>query len=230
MTDVLSPAEDRSCGTASLGRRPQLVPDPDPESAVERRATPDRSADLELMRAVAAHDPKAEAELVRRVLGLVRSRARVLTRNKADVDDASQTAMVEILRAAANYRGEGNLDGWCERVAVRTILRLQRKQARVVAPIDGTINPDDVSSTAPEPQLAEAIPGGEVHRYLLELSDERHEALVLRHVLGHSVEEIAEQTGVSPNTVKDRLRMARKQVRQLIRQREVIAAVKRRLR
>lgn len=232
MTDVLSPAEDHGCGPAPLGaRRPALVPDPpatEPEpSPVERSVQADRSAELELMRAVAAHDPRAEAELVRRIIGLVRGRARVLIRNNADVDDASQSAMVEILRSAANFRGDGALAGWCERIAVRTILRLQRKQARAVASIDAAVNPDDVSASLPEPQLAETIPGGEVEHYLLELSDDRHKALVLRHVLGHSVEEIAEQTGVSPNTVKDRLRMARKQVRQSIRQREVIASAKR---
>lgn len=232
MSDVLSPAEDRGCGTPFEARRPQLVVDPEPIAREPVAELPsrhvDRSAELELMRAVAAHDPRAEAELVRRIIGLVRGRARALTRNKADVDDSSQTAMVEILRCAGNYRGDGTLAGWCERIAVRTILRQQRKQARASAAIDAAVNPDDVSGTIPEPGIAETIPGGEVERYLLELSEDRHKALVLRHVLGHSVEEIAEQTGVSPNTVKDRLRMARKQVRQSIRQREVIAAAKRR--
>jgi DNA-directed RNA polymerase specialized sigma24 family protein len=42
-------------------------------------------------------------------------------------------------------------------------------------------------------------------------------ALVLRHVLGYSVEEIAELTEVSPNTVKDRLVQAREQVRKTLR-------------
>ena len=239
MTDVLSPAEDRACGAASIGAlRPQLVPNPPAESAAHgllAEAAPrdrpiervDRLAEIELMRAVAAHEPKAEAELVRRIIALVRARARVLTRSKADADDAAQSASVEILRSAPNYRGDGSLAGWCERITVRTTLRLQRRQARVVAPIDMAVNPDDVSATAPEPILSETIPGGEVERYLLELSEDRHKALVLRHVLGHSVDEIAEQTGVSPNTVKDRLRMARKQVRQAIRKREVIASVKR---
>ena len=231
MTDVLSPAEDRGCGAASIGAlRPQLVPSPATESAAPRERTIerfDRMDEIELMRAVAAHEPKAEAELVRRIIALVRARARVLTRSKADADDAAQSAMVEILRSAPNYRGDGSLAGWCERITVRTTLRLQRRQARVVAPIDLAVNPDDVSATAPEQNLSETIPGGEVERYLLELSDDRHKALVLRHVLGHSVDEIAEQTGVSPNTVKDRLRMARKQVRQAIRKHELIASVKR---
>lgn len=232
MTDVLSPAQDRARTLATAepvvgASRPQLVPVPRLESSKVEPS--DRAYEIELMRAVAAHEPKAEAELVRRVIGLVRVRARVLTRNKADADDAAQSAIVEILRSAPNFRGEGSLAGWCERITVRTTLRLQRRQDRAVAAIDAAINPDDVSATISEGNLSETIPGGEVEHYLLELSEDRHKALVLRHVLGHSVDEIAEQTGVSPNTVKDRLRMARKQVRQSIRQREVIAAVKGRL-
>lgn len=242
MTDVLSPAEDRGCGAASIASivalRPQLVPNPPAEAAprdrsidrverVERVDRLDRVAEIDLMRAVASREPKAEAELVRRIISLVRARARVLTRSKADADDAAQSSIVEILRSAPNYRGDGSLAGWCERITVRTTLRLQRRQARVVATIDAAVNPDDVSATTPDQSMSETIPGGEVEGYLLELSDDRHKALVLRHVLGHSVDEIAEQTGVSPNTVKDRLRMARKQVRQAIRKRELIAAVKR---
>jgi RNA polymerase sigma factor (sigma-70 family) len=179
------------------------------------------------MRAVAAHQPEAEAALVRLVIAQVRARARLLTRDFADADDAAQTALVEILRSAPSFRGEGSLAGWCERITVRTTLRQQRNQTRKRASIDAAIDPDDVSEGCPEPELAEAIPGGAVEFYLAELSQDRHEALVLRHVLGHSVDEIAAHTGVSPNTVKDRLRMARKQVRQAIRQREVVGAIKR---
>jgi len=234
MKDVLSPAQDRGCGIPRTepveNTRPVLgmvspIPvasvDPKPSKAAER------AQEIELMRAVAAHQPQAEAELVRRVIGQVRSRARVLARNMADADDAAQTAIVEILRSAANFRGDGSLAGWCERITVRTTLRLQRKRDRASGPIDAAVRPDDVATTtSAEPSLSDGIPGGDVERFLLELSDERYQALVLRHVLDHSIEEIAEQTGVSVNTVKDRLRMARQLVRQSIRQREVIASVK----
>jgi RNA polymerase sigma-70 factor (ECF subfamily) len=53
--------------------------------------------------------------------------------------------------------------------------------------------------------------------YLAELPETRRVALVLRHVMGYSIEEIAELTEVSPNTVKDRLLRAREQVRKTLR-------------
>src|SRR5690606_27390437 len=62
--------------------------------------------------------------------------------------------------------------------------------------------------------------------YLAELPETRRVALVLRHVMGYSIDEIAELTGVSPNTVKDRLLQGREQLRKNIR-REIAIGVPR---
>src|SRR5690606_8423427 len=101
MTDVLYPAEDRACdspsgvgsGVSRRSSRPVLVRDPG-ESAASPPASPgigERAAELALMRGVAAHQRDAELELVRKIIGLVRTRARVLTRSHPDADDAMQT-------------------------------------------------------------------------------------------------------------------------------------------
>ena len=49
------------------------------------------------------------------------------------------------------------------------------------------------------------------------LSHERFQAFVLHHGLDYTVDEIAELTGSPPGTIKDRLVMARKQLRKLLR-------------
>jgi RNA polymerase sigma-70 factor (ECF subfamily) len=53
--------------------------------------------------------------------------------------------------------------------------------------------------------------------YLAQLPEARRVVLVLRHMMGYSIEDIAELTEVSPNTVKDRLLHARRQMRRSIR-------------
>jgi RNA polymerase sigma-70 factor (ECF subfamily) len=67
----------------------------------------------------------------------------------------------------------------------------------------------------------ETVPSHEIPRplveYLAELPEARRVALVLRHVMDYSVEEIAGLTATSPNTVKDRLLHARQQMRRSIR-------------
>ncbi|MFO0571899.1 MAG: sigma-70 family RNA polymerase sigma factor [Polyangiaceae bacterium] len=58
--------------------------------------------------------------------------------------------------------------------------------------------------------------------YLEQLPEAQREALVLRHVMGYSVSEIAEATEVSPNTVKDRLLRGTREMRRLIRRDQAI--------
>jgi RNA polymerase sigma-70 factor (ECF subfamily) len=52
---------------------------------------------------------------------------------------------------------------------------------------------------------------------LAELPEAQRTALVLRHVMGYSVSEIAEMTEASPNTVKDRLLRGSREMRRSIR-------------
>lgn len=48
------------------------------------------------------------------------------------------------------------------------------------------------------------------------VSSERYQVFVLHHALDYTVEEISELTGTPVGTVKDRLVMARKQLRRLV--------------
>jgi RNA polymerase sigma-70 factor (ECF subfamily) len=210
MAAAIRPRAPASLSEAQMEAPPEL---PGPEAAIE------------LMRRVAAGDAEAEAALAKLAIERVRQRARALTASEADADDATQTSMLQILGSAQTFRGEGSLLAWCDRIAVRTTLRLRKRQARRLALIDDLADPDRVDTSERVRKLAEEIPG-HVSIFLAELSPERLEALELR-ARGHGIEEIAHRTGVSPNTVKDRLRTARKQLRQSIRQRELVAVARR---
>ena len=141
--------------------------------------------------------------------------ARALLRDAADADDATQASLLEIMRSAESYRGDGSIDGWADRIAVRTTLRLAR-QRRVRGLRVDAIEPDTLVEEPKGASLGEAIPRP-VTEYLAELPETRRTALVLRHVLGYSIDEIAALTGASINTVKDRLLAAREQMRKHVR-------------
>jgi RNA polymerase sigma-70 factor (ECF subfamily) len=129
------------------------------------------------------------------------------------------------LASARNYRGEGSIEGWCDRIVVRTVLRMARRQDRSQKAIDRSEDPE----TLPHPSAGlepEAL-AADVTRYLDELPEARRMALILRHGLDYSVDEIAELTGVSRNTVKDRLLAAREQLRRLVRREQTVAQVRR---
>jgi RNA polymerase sigma-70 factor (ECF subfamily) len=176
-------------------------------------------ADLHLMAAVARADPAAQDLLVRRLMGPVKATIRALVARPSEADDAVQIAMLEILRSAAGYRGEATLERWVSRIAARSALHAVRERRTRDTRINPDVDPMQLTAEPVVQPAADALPQP-LDAYLSCLSDARRTCLVLRHALGYTVEEIAELTGVSPNTVKDRLLQGRAQVRKMIRRDE----------
>ncbi len=176
------------------------------------------------MELVASRDRRAQQELIERLFARVRRATRSLLRNRADADDATQLCLMELLRSADNFRGEGSLEAWSDRIVVRTTLRFAKQRNRGQEKLSHDADPDALASKArPADEAATYRIPRSVEEYLDRLSPPKRTALVLRHVLGHSVAEIAELTNVSPNTVKDRLLTARREFRRMIRRDHVIA-------
>jgi len=171
---------------------------------------------LELVSLAAAGDPGARRELVARLQGRVRSVALAILGNALDAEDAAQAIMVEILGSAGTYRGD-NLLGWADRIAARTAMRHARQRRVRAAQSEPHADVDDLGAGS----SYQSFPEHEIPRplveYLAELPEARRVTLVLRHVMDYSIEEIAELTSTSQNTVKDRLLHARAQMRRLIR-------------
>jgi RNA polymerase sigma-70 factor (ECF subfamily) len=175
----------------------------------------DGDADMHLARH-AVTDAAARELLARRLHARVRRLATAFLRNPADADDASQLAMIEILRALATFRGESKLEAWADRIAVRTVVRVARERRLASVRGQGGVDPDALASPAHDARGQDALPRA-LRVYLDALPEVRRTVLVLRHAMGYSVQEIAELTGVSVNTVKDRLLCAREDVRKMVR-------------
>lgn len=168
--------------------------------------------DLRLMQRAGAGDQTAQREVAVRLVGRARRVSLALLRNEADADDAAQLALLEVLRSAGSFRGEAPLEKWADRIVARTALRLARDARARRGTIDGEADPDDTTQRSED-----AGTTIDVQRYLERLPEARREVVVLRHMMGYSVEEVASMTGVSPNTVKDRLVQALQQVRAMVR-------------
>lgn len=195
------------------------------EVSEDAQITP-QERDRTLMSGVVAADPTAQRTLVLRLAARVARIARGLLRSAADADDAAQNSLIAILHAAGTYRGESSIERWADRITVRTTLQAARDRRRREAKVAPIASPDDLPGPLRGASLSEGT-ARPIEAYLDALSSELREVLVLRHVLDCSIEEISELTGVSPNTVKDRLLRAREQVRRLIR-RDLVAPNERR--
>jgi RNA polymerase sigma-70 factor (ECF subfamily) len=169
------------------------------------------------MALVAAGDRGAQRAVVERLIGRAQRLARVLLRERADASDASQTSLLEVLRSAHTYRGDSPLERWADRIVVRTSLRLANERRREPPVETEAVTVAHVGTPEDSPLLVEA--------YVRGLPDVQRIAVLLRHVYDCSVDEIADLTGASPNTVKDRLLRARAQIRRLVRRDDMKVAV-----
>src|SRR5690606_25277861 len=176
----------------------------------------DRARVQKQVRAAGDGDVRAQRWLIEAVIGDVRGVARALVREVHEVDDAAQFALLQVLKAAAGFRGEASLRHWARCVATRAVLKHRARQRRhlvwegdadLLEAIDVDV-PDH-----PEEQLPRSL-----REYLAELPIEQAEALVLHHALGYSIAEIAEIAELSPNTIKSRIRLATRELRRRIRQ------------
>ncbi len=183
---------------------------------VTREPRCEGTEDLRLMQLAGSGDCRAQRVLAHRLAGRVRRIAQRLLQNSSEADDASQTALIEILKSASSFNGDSSIERWSDRIAVRTAIRHAREQRR--RPSHGSVYHVDAESIAAPRQQSAASEqiSRELGEYLAALSSQRREVLVLKHALGYTVDEIAEITGAPVGTVKDRLIAARKQIRKLI--------------
>jgi RNA polymerase sigma-70 factor, ECF subfamily len=181
-------------------------------------AAPPAAYDVEraLAAAVAAGDRGASERLARRLLPAVRRVARALVARPADVDDASQVALLEVLRSAGNYRGEGPLEGWARRIATRAVMRWSGRQRLREAKTEPLAAAPDPREAFLPTAVVEALPRP-LPEYLAALPEAQRTAFVLRHSLGHTVPEIAALSDTAVPTIKSRLLKAQQELRRLIR-------------
>lgn len=146
------------------------------------------------------------------LLPRVRNLIRYLVHGDQDVDDIAQEALLAILRGLPTYRNEGSLESWADRVVARvTFAWLRRRRPHRALSTEAEAEGDSGSATQPDEYLQ--------RRRLVSLLDqlphEQRHALVLHHVLGLSIEEIAFDTTAKVETVRTRLRLGKRRFREL---------------
>ena len=163
--------------------------------------------------AALAGDRAAASALLLELLPRIRNLIRYLLRGDEAVDDIAQEAMIAILRGLPSFRGEGSLRAWADRIVARVALgwvRRDRRQRSLERESVGLGEPPSAVET-PDQYLVRRQAVARLDR----LSYEQRHALVLHHVVGLSVPEVAAQLSVPIETVRSRLRLAQNKLRQL---------------
>jgi RNA polymerase sigma-70 factor (ECF subfamily) len=130
-----------------------------------------------------------------------------MTGSAVDGEDVLQDTLVKALHARAEGAGVDNLEGWLFRIAHNTSLDFLRRGTRnTVVPLT-----EDVEA-APMPETDIVAVGFQT---FLQLPELQRCAVILKDVLGHSVEEIASIAECTPAAAKSALQRGRVALRRL---------------
>ena len=163
----------------------------------------------ELVERAMAADHDAFAELTRQLAGRLFGVARLILRDSALAEDATQEALVAAWRNIRHLRDPARFEAWIHRLVVNACYQEARRQRR-------RVELESMAVMAPAPSRDPA--GDHATRDLLErgfrdLDIEFRTALVLHHYLGYSFAEMATLLGIPAGTAKSRVHRATKAVR-----------------
>jgi len=185
-----------------------------PASSVSPRS------EAHLIEAARSGDRLALEALSERLLPpLLRAVRALMGRNNADNEDLCHEILLAVLEALPSFRGESTLLHFAIRIAVRRTTRARRRSRSILGWLERLHLGQRALSTAPPSphKLTLAERRRETLRSLLgALPEAQAETIVLRTVLGHSIEEVAAITAVPVNTVRSRLRLAKEALRRRI--------------
>jgi RNA polymerase sigma-70 factor, ECF subfamily len=168
------------------------------------RAAP---SDAEVVARVLGGDTEAFGLVIQRYeAGLLRFAARMLGSRDAAADAVAE-GFVRAFRHLASCREPARLRTWLYRIVAN------RCKSHLARRSDATMSLDDAPPVADPSDAETALEQREqvalVERALAQLSQDKREAFVLKHVEGMSYEEIAAVTGERIPTLKMRVHRAR---------------------
>ena len=154
--------------------------------------------------------------LLRRHVDRVHALCRRLTGNPADAADATQEALLAIVRGLDRFDGRSSFGTWAYRVATNACLDELRRRRRRPDPVDDEtlVASDGATSEDSSPSTALRV---DIDRALRQLPADFRAAVVLRDLTGLDYSEIAEVLGVPQGTVKSRIARGRALLADLLR-------------
>jgi RNA polymerase sigma-70 factor (ECF subfamily) len=136
-----------------------------------------------------------------------------MTGSVIDGEDVVQDAMLKALAAGVSPDAIANPRAWLVRIAHNCAMDFLRRRARgPVLETDGEVD----MIAAPEPPDPEIVSAS--LRTFMRLPTLQRAAVILKDVLGHSVEEVASITGASAAAAKSALQRGRERLRAIARE------------
>ena len=165
-----------------------------------------------LVRRAKRGDQTAIDALLRVHYDTVRAVCHRIVINKSDAEDATQMALISVVRALPSFDGRSKFSTWIYRIATNAALDEVRRIKRRPLPTDKESVYD--SPAGDQTQAVDAQM--DVSAALAQLPEEYRTTIVLRHIADLDYEEIAAIQGVPVGTVRSRLARGRAQLAEIL--------------
>jgi RNA polymerase sigma-70 factor (ECF subfamily) len=188
--------------------------------AVKTRVDYQNSQEGALVRRAQSGDEAAFRDIVERYQSKVFSIIHGIVRQRNDVEDIAQQVFAKVYFSLRNFDFRSSLITWIYKITVNECFDYLRKKKVRKLVYESDLSEDEVRRVEnTEPSVDRTTPADENlarHDYVLKLlarvSEEERNLLMLKEVEGHSVEELAEMTGMNENTIKVKLFRARQKL------------------
>ena len=173
-----------------------------------------------LVRRAQAGDEAAFREIVERYQSKVFSIIHGIVRQRNDVEDIAQQVFTKVYFSIRNFDFRSSLITWIYKITVNECFDYLRKKKVRKLVYESDLSEDEVrrvENTEPsvdrQPRADENLARRDyVLKLLTRVSEEERMLLMLKEVEGHSVEELAQMTGMNENTIKVKLFRARQKL------------------
>lgn len=165
-----------------------------------------------LIRRAKRGDAAATDSLLRIHYDMVRAVCHRIVTNASDAEDATQIALISIVRALPSFDGRSKFSTWAYRIATNAALDEVRRIQRRPIPTEK----ESVIDTPSGDHTGAVDAQMDVAAALALLPEEYRTAIVLRHVADLDYEEIAAIQGVPVGTVRSRLARGRAQLAEIL--------------
>lgn len=188
------------------------------DAAAGGSRNPDAATDEELVASAQQGSRAAMDRLLRRHYDRIWGICRRIANNDADAADATQEALLLIVRRLDTFDGRAKFSTWSHRVATNACLdELRRRRRRPHLglvdddPEDGRMTAD--AGPAPDARVADRL---DIDAALAQLPEEFRAPLVLRDLIGHDYAEISHILDIPPGTVRSRIARGRTRLAALL--------------
>lgn len=173
---------------------------------VDRREPIQPATDRSLVDRARTGDLEAFEEIVRARMDAVYRLSFAILGNEADARDAAQDTFVAAWRQIGRLRDEDRFDAWLQRVAVNAARMVHRsRRRRGVREIPSA----ELAGRVADIAAPEAADGRSLDRAMRTLPADQRAILVLHHLEGRAIADLAVILEIPSGTVKSRLHTAR---------------------